>query len=40
MYHADSLTVLLAEQRHSARLLRIVNAHFLGDDRAASQNRI
>ena len=40
LYHADGLAVLLAEQRHSALLLCLVDAHFLGDNRAACQNRI
>ncbi len=38
LYHADGLAVLLAEQCHSALLLGIVEDHFLGDNRAASQS--
>ena len=40
LYHADGLAVLLAEQRHSALLLCLVDGHFLGNDRAACQNGI
>ena len=40
LYHADGLAVFLAEQRHSALFLCFVDAHFLGDNRDASQNRI